>query len=170
MNEIVFTFKHVKTFSLRPNIQTPWSSKTNTLINACGFIVLRHSNYNNRTFSIVSQLEKYGIRGTALHLFQSYLSDRKPICKLQNTMSEVVDIACCIPQGSNLSPLLFLLYINDLPNCLEETQASMFATIQTCFIKVNRPQKLKTKLTTKYSLHCTHKQTNFSYYEIHISK
>lgn len=47
--------------------------------------------------SLISKLEKYGIRGTALHLFQSYLSDRKQICKLQNTMSEVVDITCGVP-------------------------------------------------------------------------
>ena len=48
---------------------------------------------------LISKLEKYKIRGTALHLFQSYLSDRKQICKLQNTMSEVVDITCGVPQG-----------------------------------------------------------------------
>ena len=76
---------------------------------------------------LISKLEKYGIRGTALHLFRCYLSERKQICKLQNTMSEVVNLTCGVPQGSNLGPLLFLLYINDLPNCLEETQASMFA-------------------------------------------
>ena len=40
----------------------------------------------------ISKLEKYGIRGIALHLFQCYLSERKQICKLQNTMSEVVNL------------------------------------------------------------------------------
>ena len=59
---------------------------------------------------LLSKLERYGIRGTALHLFQSYLYERKQICKLQHTMSRAEYITCGVPQGSNLGPLLFLLH------------------------------------------------------------
>ena len=37
------------------------------------------------------------------------------------------EIACSVLQGSNIDPLLFLIYINDLPNCLETARASIFA-------------------------------------------
>ena len=59
---------------------------------------------------LLSKLERYGIRGPALHLFQSYLYERKQIYKLQHTMSRAEYITCGVPPGSNLGPLLFLLH------------------------------------------------------------
>ena len=47
--------------------------------------------------------------------FQSYLSNSKFMVNLENSFSEVSNISCGVPQGSILGPLLFLLFVNDMP-------------------------------------------------------
>ena len=65
---------------------------------------------------LLEKLNHYGFRGIANTWFKNYLTDRTQTVSINGTISESKEITCGVPQGSVLGPVLFLLYINDLPN------------------------------------------------------
>ena len=104
----------------------------------CGVFIDLKKAFDTVNHSIlITKMEHYGIRGIALDWFTSYLSNRMQYVSINGHISEYRHISCGVPQGSVLGPLLFLLYINDLPNVNKHLSFYLFADDTNIYFEAN---------------------------------
>ena len=75
---------------------------------------------------LLQKLEYYDIREEELKLFCSYLHNRRQCCIVSSHQSSFQTVRCGVPQESILGPLLFIIYMNDLPQNLDNGHATMY--------------------------------------------
>ena len=82
---------------------------------------------------LLKKLKYYKISEETISWFSSYLLGRKHKVFVNNTLSESENILCGVPQGSILGPLLFLLFINDLPLDINNVLTDLYADDTTLY-------------------------------------
>lgn len=76
---------------------------------------------------LIQKLQKYGIMGNELNWFKSYLNGRIQKTKVNDVISETIEVKLGVPQGSILGVLLFLIYINDIEKIINKCEIVLFA-------------------------------------------
>ena len=87
---------------------------------------------------LLNKLDYYGVQGCANRLIYSYLSERWQFVDFSGHKSSYLPIKTGVPQGSVLGPLLFLIYINDLPLVSNVFDMLMYADDTTLYCNINQ--------------------------------
>ena len=85
-----------------------------------GFDLVNHE-------TLLQKLQMYGLRDSAVKWFHSYLSDRQQCVKVNGCASSLLAINQGIPQGTIVGPMLFLIFINDVPLYVENSSMYIYA-------------------------------------------
>lgn len=121
---------------------------------------------------LLKKLEHYGIRGPAIDLLTDYLSDRYQYVSLDGSCSDLLLISIGVPQGSVLGPLLFIIYINDIANCVADSCSQamfvLFADDTNVFIRA--PSISEAKALAEITLQSISRYLFANYLHINVKK
>ena len=86
---------------------------------------------------LLQKLRYYGLQNTPLRWFDSYLTGRLQYVEVNGACSDSLPITTGVPQGSILGPLLFIIYMNDIPNSSSEVNFILYADDTSIFTSID---------------------------------
>ena len=98
-------------------------------------------------------LEKhhYGVRGVVYNLLKSYLTERKQFVYINRSYSTTKTIQFGDPQGSNLGPILFSIYVNDMFNIFDFSPV-LYADDTCLYVKASKEKDLESLMNRKVEI------------------
>ena len=95
---------------------------------------------------LLAKLKSCGMGEKLCTLLKDYLSNRKQKTRLHNSISDLKPIEIGVPQGSTLGPLMFIIYVNDLPDVLEHSKVLMYADDTVLYFSSNSCRQARKRL------------------------
>ena len=95
---------------------------------------------------LILKLKSIGFSSHVCEWFESYLTHRCQVTVVDNYKSSVKPVNVGVPQGSILGPLLFIIYVNNLPNCITSCKISMYADDTVIHYSSKSDKSIETKL------------------------
>ena len=109
---------------------------------------------------LYSKLAKAGFSGAAVTWFRSYLSERTQLTRVNDAISSAKSVPVGVPQGSVLGPLLFLIYVNDLPFYVTICSVAMYADDTVLYFSSTILRELEHSLNIDLDLLCKYYNDN----------
>ena len=101
---------------------------------------------------LLNKLQTFNLHFSAIAMLSSYLSDRHQSVFIGKSKSPQTACNIGVPQGSILGPLLFILYINELPTICKSTQVIMYADDTVVYVSDQNLSSINSKLTSDLAL------------------
>ena len=95
---------------------------------------------------LLRKLKLIGLDSKSLNWFESYLSNRLQKTSISNTLSSPLPVSVGVPQGSILGPLLFIIYVNEMPNIVKHCKIILYADDTLLYYSSNSAKDIEQRI------------------------